>query len=150
MVLEYMDTSTTSVTRDFVIWRRLYIAYTITRKKSKMKLNLETKAIDMEYKPDNWVIIEIPKEEKTYSKVLAGWSGGYLDGDYWRVNSGITEVEEKEDHYLFHGQSGSVYGCWKDLEKIRGNILGPLRAIDASDSAKVVKYNDIKDNLKQR
>ena len=101
----------------------------------------------MKYTPDNWVIIEIPKEEKTYYKVLAGWSGGYLDGDSWRMNSGITSVEEDDEYYYFKGESGSVYKCWKDAEKVRMNNGGVANEIEKSGLGKVVKYNDIKDNI---
>jgi hypothetical protein len=70
-----------------------------------------------EYQPDNWVVLKIENNEETIYKVLAGWSGGYLDGDYWRMNSGISECEEREDCFLFYGYSGSVYkgmkGCYK-------------------------------------
>lgn len=99
--------------------------------------------------PDNWVIVEIADKDTTFYKVLGGWSGGYLDGDRWRINSGITEVEEREDHYLFYGQSGSVYKCWKESELIRMNMGEPLAAIEATDMAKVVEYKDVKDRLKQ-
>jgi len=81
------------------------------------------------YQPDNWVILEITnKGEKTY-KVLAGWSGGYLDGDFWQLNSGITKVENGGDFYLFHGHSGSVYKCHKNSETVRMNIAGILNQI---------------------
>jgi len=75
--------------------------------------------------PDNWVILEVnPPNENTYYKVLAGWSGGYLDGDSWRLNSGIEKVEETEDYYDFIGASGSVYRCGKNSETIRMNCAG--------------------------
>ena len=78
--------------------------------------------------PDKWVIIKFKglasshdaaqddsssKGEEHY-RVLAGWYGGYLYGDHWRLNSGIIKVEEDGDYYLFHGYSGSVYKCHKD------------------------------------
>jgi|TARA_Y100000310_G_C20704127_1_gene833247 hypothetical protein len=75
------------------------------------------------YTPDNWVIIEINDGCSSYYKVLAGWSGGYLDGDSWRMNSGITKVTEEENHYLFHGFSGSVYKCNKGGEQLRMNNM---------------------------
>lgn len=64
-----------------------------------------------EYLPDNWVVLKINHEGKTLYKVLAGWSGGYLDGDSWRMNSGIVSVETFGDLYGFYGLSGSVYWC---------------------------------------
>ena len=45
------------------------------------------------YTPDNWVVIKMDGDEPHY-RVLAGWSGGYTTGDHWRVNSGITKVQE--------------------------------------------------------
>ena len=52
-----------------------------------------------DYRPDNWVVIKFTQQvksgntgygrtEKVFYKVLGGWSGGYLDGDSWRMNSG--------------------------------------------------------------
>ena len=60
--------------------------------------------------PDKWVVIKIPDGEH---KVFASFAGGYLDGDRWRLNSGITKVEEYEDYYYFFGYSGSCYKCHK-------------------------------------
>ena len=46
-----------------------------------------------EYTCDNWVVIKFNTEEHgIFYKVLVGTSGGYLDGDSWRMNSGITKV----------------------------------------------------------
>lgn len=60
--------------------------------------------------PDRWVILKIPGNNY---KVLGTWAGGYLDGDRWRLNSGIAKVEEDEEHYYFFGFSGSCYKCHK-------------------------------------
>lgn len=70
----------------------------------------------MENKPDLWVIIKITNDQlrAPIYKVLATWLGGYLDGDYWRLNSGIARVEEDEDNYMFYGYSGSCYVCNKN------------------------------------
>lgn len=64
------------------------------------------------YTPDEWILIKIGGPTPHY-KVFGSWRGGYLSGDSWRMNSGVTSVEEKKDHYLFHGKSGSVYKCYK-------------------------------------
>jgi hypothetical protein len=76
------------------------------------------------YNPDNWVIVKITMGDNPTYKVLAGWSGGYLDGDSWRMNSGITKVEIEDDFYLFHGHTASVYKCHKHSEQMRMNIGG--------------------------
>lgn len=59
--------------------------------------------------PDRWVIVEVVGGYK----VFGTWAGGYLDGDRWKLNSGITKVEQDEDHYYFFGYSGSCYKCHK-------------------------------------
>ena len=64
--------------------------------------------------PDQWVILEITTPKEKIRKVLAGWRGGYLHGDSWRLNSGIVETKEFDDYWDFHGASGSVYRCRKD------------------------------------
>ena len=72
------------------------------------------------YEPDNWVVIKISGDDPHY-RVLAGWSGGYLDGDRWRLNSGITGVTLAGDYYHFPGSSGSNYVCHKDAYGLRMN-----------------------------
>ena len=66
-----------------------------------------------EYMPDRWVILEINNGKETLNKVLAGWCGGYLDGDSWKLNSGNIKEEEFDDRWEFTGTSGSVYICAK-------------------------------------
>jgi len=67
-----------------------------------------------DYTPDRWVVIEIKSpNEEPIRKVLAGWYGGFTQGDSWRINSGITEVIEHDDRYEFVGSTGSVYRCYK-------------------------------------
>ena len=76
------------------------------------------------YTPDNWVIVKISRPEGVVHKVLAGWSGGYLNGDSWRMNSGIVRAETKGDYTLFYGQSGSVYKCHKDAQSLSALTAG--------------------------
>ena len=73
----------------------------------------------MTYNPDNWVVVKSPTDG--HMRVLAGWSGGYTQGDSWRLNSGITKCEETEDTFEFYGSSGSVYSCNKDSYRLRMN-----------------------------
>lgn len=66
------------------------------------------------YTPDRWVIVEIGKKGyPTDRKVLAGWSGSYLEGQSWKLSSGITKETEHDDRYEFENYSGSVYVCSK-------------------------------------
>ena len=74
----------------------------------------------MTYSPDNWVVIKY-KGDDPHCRVLAGWSGGYMDGDSWRMNSGIVRVEEDEHLFLFYGASGSCYECNKQSYCLRKN-----------------------------
>lgn len=83
----------------------------------------------IEYRPDNWVVLKVKSPTGTFYKVLAGWSGGYLDGDSWRMNSGIDSVDEIEKAYMFKGSSGSIYTCGKNSYGVRMNIAGTLEAL---------------------
>ena len=79
----------------------------------------------MKETPHVWVVVKITntstdKHQPIY-KVFASWRGGYLDGDSWKMNSGIKSVEETDTHYIFHGYSGSEYHCNK---RYYGNCTG--------------------------
>lgn len=78
------------------------------------------------YTPDLWVVIKI--KEDLY-KVLTSDFGGYLNGDSWRINSGIRMIEEFDDYYLISGYSGSEYKCHKsnyDMHSTTRNVLMKL------------------------
>lgn len=77
------------------------------------------------YTPDNWVII---KTKDTY-KVLAGWSGGYLTPDNWKINSGIVSVTEDKDNYYFVGHSKSIYRCRKHSYCLRKHTIDVWESI---------------------
>jgi len=91
---------------------------------SRHPLYLESGTVD--YNPDNWVVLKIKEGKGTFPfyKVLAGWSGGYTQGDSWRINSGITEVKDEGDYYKFYGNSGSCYLCHKEGYGLRMNNAG--------------------------
>lgn len=72
------------------------------------------------YYPDAWVIIKVCSEHGTYYKVLAGWYGGYANGDSWKINSGITKVVKTGNVYAFSGYSGSTYFCTEKDEGLTG------------------------------
>jgi len=81
-----------------------------------------------EYTPDNWVVLKINHEGETLYKVLGGWSGGYLDdldGYGWRMNSGITRVEQPGDGWnLFYDTSCSCYECHEKHYGLRWTNAG--------------------------
>jgi hypothetical protein len=70
-----------------------------------------------EYTPDAWVIVEMTNKNDKTRKILAGWYGGYIGADEWRLSSGITEIVDKGEHYEIHNESGSVYTCRKAAER---------------------------------
>ena len=78
------------------------------------------------YIPDRWVLLEINNNGEKIQKVLAGWNSGYTDSDYWRICSGVKNIEIDGDYYLFHNYSGSVYKCHKKgqgLTRLTGSIF---------------------------
>tara|TARA_B110000977_G_C11040751_1_gene478783 strand:- start:1163 stop:1486 length:324 start_codon:yes stop_codon:yes gene_type:complete len=82
-------------------------------------------------RPDNWVVLKIAnkRNDEILYKVLAGWSGGYLGSDGWRLNSGITEVEIYGEHYIFRGYSGSEYWCHMETYGLKMNNAGVWKDI---------------------
>ena len=77
------------------------------------------------YHPDNWVLLEITDNDEVRYKVLAGWDGGYLGDDYWRISSGVTDIQLEDGVCLIYNESGSVYNCHKDcmrLNRLMGQI----------------------------
>lgn len=78
-----------------------------------------------DYYPDNWVVLKIDtKDAPVLYKVLAGWSGGYTGGNSWRMNSGITRVEDAGYWWKFYGHSGSCYVCNKETNFLKMNNAG--------------------------
>ena len=60
------------------------------------------------------------------------WTGGFLDGDSWQLNSGIVKVEETPRQFIFHGQSGSIYQCAKHaygLTSYGSAVLGTAKTM---------------------
>ena len=88
-----------------------------------------------EYYPDNWVVLKIKqgKLDSGLYKVLGGWSGGYLDGDSWRMNSGISKVTENGDYLKFWGYSGSCYVCHKDTYRLTMANAGVYNQLKANE-----------------
>ena len=83
-----------------------------------------------EYCPDAWVLLKFTSTEygEIY-KILAGWYGGYLNGDSWKINSGVTELKDAGTHWEVHGYSGSIYKCGKSTERIIGITSGILNSL---------------------
>jgi hypothetical protein len=61
------------------------------------------------YRPEEWILVRITG---TDYRVFGSWRGGYLNGDSWRLNSGIVSVNrssENNDILEIHGHTGSIY-----------------------------------------
>ena len=97
--------------------------------------------------PDGWVILKITNKEQIHHKVFATWVGGYLNGDAWKINSGITKLEEEGDYYYFYGHSGSCYKCRKDYYGVRTyytkGVLGSIieKTKDSGSEIEVMDEN---------
>jgi len=80
-----------------------------------------------EYVPDRWMLVKITNQSgESHYRVFASWYGGYLGSDSWKLNSGVTRVDEDLNSYLFHGSSGSVYKCNKTSYGISGYGMSVL------------------------
>lgn len=99
------------------------------------------------YYPSYWTIIKcdpIKEGETGVDKLLCGFYGGYLDGDEWRMSSGITKVTEIGDHYFVENKSGSIYKCHKRNEGL-GTMTTPIynRLVEVyQDKVSIIKIQD--------
>lgn len=86
------------------------------------------------YQPEEWILVKLISEDGSIGyKVFGSWRGGYVDGDFWRMNSGITRMEQDDTHYYFHGASGSMYACNKMTYGIRSPYNNSVLAYYALD-----------------
>ena len=67
-----------------------------------------------QYTPDRWVILTIKTPDESIDKVFAGWYGGYVTGDTWKLSSGIVDIVDNDNCVEFVNHSGSVYRCYKE------------------------------------
>lgn len=101
------------------------------------------------YNPDKYAILEIKHKDELIYKVFGSWAGGYLWGDYWRMNSGIERAVINEGMISFVGYSGSEYQCYKSAEGVIGayNMAKLNRFLeDYSDKVKLVTLQECIDN----
>ena len=93
--------------------------------------------------PDSWVIIEVNHEGEQFQKILSGWSGGYLDGDSWRMSSPIKEmnINIDQDYITVETDSGSVYNLHKEYQGLRMSNAGIYNQLKErfGDSVEIVK-----------
>jgi hypothetical protein len=73
------------------------------------------------YQPDKFVVLKVKHlDGGTSYRLFGSWGGGYLSGDSWKLNSGITKVEKVGPLLSFHGKSGSVYKVHEEMYGVTG------------------------------
>ena len=60
--------------------------------------------------PDNWIVVVIPNGIKIY----VSWNEKKDTPARWKLNSGVKQIIEGKDYYIFVGYSDSMYVCKKD------------------------------------
>jgi len=103
--------------------------------------------------PNCYRILLIDTPAGPLVKVFASWSGGYLDGDSWKVNSGTEVIIEEENNYFFYGFSGSIYklnmysqgSLTSYAYNVYDRILrhGGVREITAQEAIDILKEGEI-------
>ena len=84
----------------------------------------------MEYNPDRWLMVKLTNyKNEVHYRVFATWGGGYLNGDSWKLNSGVISLRETKDNFYFEGSSGSTYICNKKSYGSTGYGFGVLSGL---------------------
>lgn len=97
--------------------------------------------------PDGWKLIKINCGDEILYKVFGSWIGGYLYGDAWRLNSGITHWEEDDKCYRFYGYSGSCYECRKESNRISAYNASVLAKYLEEDGVELIDIEDFKEEF---
>lgn len=81
-----------------------------------------------DYTPDRWTVLEFSGPSiQTIRKVFAGWYGGFMGSNSWKLNSGITAIRiNDKGFYEFDGYSGSTYYCHANSNGMSGYQAGVL------------------------
>ena len=99
----------------------------------------------MDYYPDGWMLVKIGGTDPHY-RVFGSWRGGYLDGDSWRLNSGIVKCEKIGKVYKFFGHSGSAYYCYEDgYGRLGAYNFGVLRSYEERSNNTFVAIENMPD-----
>ena len=100
----------------------------------------------MDYQPDGYQFLLINNE---IVKLFSSWSGGFAQGDSWRLNSGCESIVEKKDYYLIYSYSGSVYKLRKSGGHINHYCRGVLNKILEQDFVKEISVQEAIEFLKE-
>lgn len=100
------------------------------------------------YTPDRWIVLEFNSKHGTFRKVFAGWYGGFLGSDSWKLNSGIVQTKEFDNYYEFTGETGSIYRCAKDahgMSMFMGSVYSNWLKDTKEDPSINIKEIDLED-----
>lgn len=95
------------------------------------------------YQPDAWVILRIEDEDEAIHKVLGGWYGGYLGVNSWRLNSGITRVEQEGDSYSIYGYSGSIYRVHESTQRMTMLMASIFESMREQADVRIVDVSEV-------
>lgn len=101
----------------------------------------------MTYDTDSWSIIKL---SETDYRVFAGFRGGYISSDSWRVNSGCASASISKWGWIVYGDSGSCYsvGCER-YDKHSAYSSNILEALCIKNNAKVLTQDEAFDFLNE-
>lgn len=105
----------------------------------------------MSYNPELWCALKItPPDGNIWYRLFGMWRGGFATSDNWRVNSGITKIEDDGEFYSVYGESGSCYTCHKQVENLDppgyfGSVLYSWQqhALEQGGNVEVVPINQV-------
>jgi hypothetical protein len=95
------------------------------------------------YSPNAYRVLLIETPTGQLVKLFASWSGGYCQGDEYRLNSGTELITEDEDSYFFYGYSGSCY-------KLRKSSKGSLTSYSAGIYNRILRHEGVKEIMVQQ
>lgn len=105
----------------------------------------------MDYSPHGWVILKMQTPEGDLYKVFGGWYGGFAGSDSWKLNSGITKVNNiGEGCYELEGYSGSVYTVHISAENHLGfyhesilqNLIDKSKKVLGEDKVSLISFRN--------
>lgn len=73
---------------------------------------------------DHWVILKVLDEDEVFYRLLSSTDEDLFDR--WRLNSGIVNFITEQGQVDFHGNSGSVYRCRLEYERLNSMMLDLL------------------------
>jgi hypothetical protein len=98
--------------------------------------------------PDKWMLVRV-KGETPHWRIFATWGGGYTYGESWRLNSGVSSVENKDEWFDFHGHSGSLYRCGKRRYGVTSYGMGVLNDLLSESDLLEAVWEEPKDILSE-